>query len=94
MTGKADFTEEEWKVVLEGPPSAGMIVLTAQRGGTIRESVALAQTFRGRGRIGFEPDKSIPTPQAPIAINNALAGFQLRLQSPTRRLAVDQSGPR
>src|SRR5437763_16210858 len=45
MTGKADFTEEEWKVVLEGPPSAGMIVLTAQRGGTIRESVALARSY-------------------------------------------------
>ena len=45
MTGKADFTEEEWKVVLEGPPSAGMIVLTAQRGGTIRESVALARAY-------------------------------------------------
>ena len=45
MTGKADFTDEEWKVVLEGPPSAGMIVLTAQRGGTIRESVALARSY-------------------------------------------------
>src|SRR3989440_4181923 len=45
MTGKADFTQEEWKVVLEGPPSAGMIVLTAQRGGTIRESVAMARAY-------------------------------------------------
>ena len=26
MTGKADFTPEEWQVVLEGPPSAGLIV--------------------------------------------------------------------
>jgi hypothetical protein len=29
MTGKADFTPQEWELVLEGPPSAGMIVLTA-----------------------------------------------------------------
>jgi hypothetical protein len=29
MTTKADFTEEEWKQVLEGPTSAGMIVTTA-----------------------------------------------------------------
>ena len=35
MTGKANFTDDEWALVLEGPPSAGMIVLTAQRGGTI-----------------------------------------------------------
>jgi hypothetical protein len=45
MTGKVDFTQEEWEVVLEGPPSAGMIVLTAQRGGTIRESLAIARTY-------------------------------------------------
>jgi hypothetical protein len=43
MTGKADFTEQEWALVLEGPPSAGMIVLTAQRGGTIRETFAIAK---------------------------------------------------
>src|SRR5581483_12484143 len=36
MTGKADFTPEEWHVVLEAPPSAGVIVMTAQRGGTFR----------------------------------------------------------
>jgi hypothetical protein len=45
MTGKVDFTQEEWEVVLEGPPSAGMIVLTAQRGGTIRESLAIARAY-------------------------------------------------
>ena len=28
MTGKADFTDEEWKDVLQGPPTAGMIVVT------------------------------------------------------------------
>ncbi len=45
MTGKADFTPEEWELVLEGPPSAGMIVVTAQRGGTIRETVAIAKAY-------------------------------------------------
>jgi hypothetical protein len=30
MTGKADFSEQEWKAVLEGPPSAAMIVMMAQ----------------------------------------------------------------
>lgn len=45
MTGKADFTEEEWKMVLEAPPSAGMIVVTAQRGGTIRETIAMAKAY-------------------------------------------------
>jgi len=45
MTGKADFAEEEWELVLEGPPSAGMIVVTAQRGGTFRETLALAKAY-------------------------------------------------
>src|SRR5207245_10069541 len=45
MTGKADFTEQEWRIVLEGPPSAGMIVVTAQRGGTFRETLAIAKAY-------------------------------------------------
>lgn len=45
MTGKADFTQEEWELILEGPPSAGMIVIVAQRGGTFRESIAMAKAY-------------------------------------------------
>jgi 2-succinyl-5-enolpyruvyl-6-hydroxy-3-cyclohexene-1-carboxylate synthase len=45
MTGRADFTQQEWDLVLEGPPSAGMIVVTAQRGGTIRETLAIAKAY-------------------------------------------------
>jgi hypothetical protein len=45
MTGSADFTTEEWDVVREGPTSAGMIVSTAQRGGTFREVFAMAKAY-------------------------------------------------
>jgi hypothetical protein len=45
MTSKAAFSPEEWKAVLEGPPSAGMIVVTAARGGTIRESIAMSKAY-------------------------------------------------
>jgi hypothetical protein len=45
MTGKADFTEDEWRVVLEGPPTAGTIVITAQRGGTFRETFAMGKAY-------------------------------------------------
>jgi len=45
MTGKADFTEEEWRQILEAPPSAGMIVVTAQSGGSIRESFSMAKAY-------------------------------------------------
>ena len=45
MTGKADFTEDEWKLVLEGPPSAGLIVIASDRGGSIRESFSMAKAY-------------------------------------------------
>ena len=45
MTTKAAFTPEEWKVVLEGPPSAGMIVITAAHGGTFRETIAMSKAY-------------------------------------------------
>ncbi len=45
MTAKADFTDEEWNLVREGPPAAGMIVLTAEGGGSFRETWALAKVY-------------------------------------------------
>ena len=45
MTSKSDFTTEEWQLILEAPPSAGMIVVTAQRGGTFRETIAIAKAY-------------------------------------------------
>jgi hypothetical protein len=45
MTAKSAFSPEEWTVVLEGPPSAGMIVVTAAHGGTIRESIAMSKAY-------------------------------------------------
>ena len=45
MTSKSDFTTEEWQLILEAPPSAGMIVVTAQRGGSFRETIAMAKAY-------------------------------------------------
>jgi len=45
MTTKTDFTDQEWELVREGPPAAGMITLLASSGGTFRETWALAKTF-------------------------------------------------
>jgi hypothetical protein len=45
MTTKAAFTPEEWKVVLEGPSTAGMIVITAAHGGTFRETIAMSKAY-------------------------------------------------
>jgi hypothetical protein len=45
MTAKSDFTQEEWDLLREGPPAAGMVALTAEHGGTFRETWALAKTY-------------------------------------------------
>jgi hypothetical protein len=47
MTTKADFTDEEWERVLEGPPAAGLIVSTAERGGTFREAFSIGKAYTG-----------------------------------------------
>jgi hypothetical protein len=45
MTNRESFTEEEWELIREAPTSAGMIVLTAQKGGSFRESFAMAKAY-------------------------------------------------
>jgi hypothetical protein len=45
MTKKDAFTDEEWTSILEGPTSAGMMVITASRGGTLREMLAESKAY-------------------------------------------------
>jgi hypothetical protein len=45
MTAKADFNAEEWELLLQAPPSAGVLVAVAGRGGAIRESVSMAKFY-------------------------------------------------
>ena len=45
MTSKAEFEDAEWTVVLEGPPSAGMLVITAAKGGSFRETWAMSKAY-------------------------------------------------
>jgi hypothetical protein len=45
VTKKADFNAEEWTTVVEAPVFAGLRVVAASRGGTIRESIAVAKVY-------------------------------------------------
>jgi len=45
MTRKSDFNAEEWSTVVEGPLLAGLRVVAADRGGTIRESLAMGRVY-------------------------------------------------
>jgi hypothetical protein len=45
MTTQAAFTPEEWENIVEAPTSAGLLVITASRGGTIRETFSMAKAY-------------------------------------------------
>ena len=45
MTAQADFSADEWKLVLEGPPSAGLLVIASDRGGSIKETFSMAKAY-------------------------------------------------
>jgi hypothetical protein len=45
MTSKAAFSPSEWQLVLEGPPAAGLLVITASHGGTFRETIAISKAY-------------------------------------------------
>src|SRR3954469_24145863 len=67
MTKKADFNADEWSTVVEGPVLAGMRVVTADRGGTIRESLAMGQVYKqARERRGESDllDELVTSPPA------------------------------
>jgi hypothetical protein len=46
MTHKADFNAEEWSTVVDGPLYAGMRVISADRGGSLRESLAMGRVYQ------------------------------------------------
>lgn len=45
MTTQAAFSEDEWKLILEGPAGAGFTVIMSQRGGTMRETMSMAKAY-------------------------------------------------
>jgi hypothetical protein len=45
MTNQDAFTADEWTLVREAPTSAGLVVVTASRGGTFRETFAMSKVY-------------------------------------------------
>lgn len=42
---KADLNAEEWSLVVDGPAVAGLRMMVADRGGTLRESLSMAKAY-------------------------------------------------
>ena len=53
MTAKAQFNADEWSVVAGAPLLAAMMVIAADRGGSVRESVAVAKAY-GEAREQYD----------------------------------------
>ena len=65
MTTKADFNAEDWSTVVDGPLYAGLSVIAASRGGTLRESLAMTHVYQdARAQHGNSPllDELITSP--------------------------------
>jgi hypothetical protein len=45
MTARSDFTDEEWELVRDASALAGLIVITAGKGGAFRETFAMAKAY-------------------------------------------------
>ena len=67
MTRKAEFNAEEWSTVVNGPVYAGMQVIAAERGGTLRETLAMGRVYQAaRERHGDNEllDELVASPPA------------------------------
>ncbi len=76
MTSKADFNAEDWSTVVDGPLYAGLRVIAADRGGTLRESMAMGRVYQeARAQHGTSAllDELIKSPPAidPEALKQA-----------------------
>jgi hypothetical protein len=76
MTNQDAFTDDEWTLAREAPTSAGLIVVTASRGGTFRETFAMSKAYvearAGHGKselldavVGSKPKVDNPHPHTP-----------------------------
>jgi len=56
LTTKGEYNAEEWTTILEGPATAGMIVVAAEKGGTLRESIQIAKVYAEAAKEHQRPE--------------------------------------
>jgi hypothetical protein len=85
MTTKSEFNAEEWDRVAQAPALAALMVMVADRGGVIRESIALGKAYaEARSDGGSELIQALV--ESPPRLNPADMGpaDQLRTELPQR----------
>jgi hypothetical protein len=85
MTTKAEFNAEEWERMVQAPALAGLMVILAERGGKIRESIALGRAYgEARRDGGSELLKQIVSTAPRLDPASMGPADQLREQLPER----------
>jgi hypothetical protein len=80
MTTKSDFNAEEWDRVAEAPAFAAFMVMLAERGGAIRESIAVGRAYaEARGDRGTELIQQLAS--SPPQLNPSQFGQRDQLSS-------------
>ena len=87
MTRKEQFNAEEWDQIAQGPPLAAILVITASRGGSMRESPERGRGLHGgareQGGAGADPAAARVTHRRSIRARQSSAE-ELRTQTTER----------
>jgi len=86
MTKKAQFNAEEWSAVVGAPLLAAMLVIAADRGGSLRETVAVARAY-GEARESYDSEfmsALLATPPASDGASGARSGDDLPQVAPAK----------
>src|SRR5918997_5769228 len=85
MTTKSEFNADEWGRVAQAPALAALMVMVADRGGAIRESIALGKAYAAaRGDGGSEFMKELVSTPPQLSPAEMGQPDQLREQLPQR----------
>ena len=92
MTTKSQFNAEEWDRVTQAPALAALRVMLADRGGVIRESIALGKAYaEARRDAGGELIEGLVTSPPQLDPSSMGQPDQLREQLPERIRAAVQT---
>ncbi len=56
MTTKAEFNAEQWETIVNGPPIAGLLVVVAEHGGQLRESLQVGKAYKEARQAHIGPE--------------------------------------
>jgi hypothetical protein len=84
MTAKSEFNAEEWSLIVDAPALAALRVATADRGGTLRESISLARVYAEARKRGGGGELLTQVVSSPPQLDPARAREQLGEQASGR----------